>query len=127
MLIKDSHVWVGKFKSAKALEKYMEEVIDDDDDEAPISQFAADQGVAFYDHDLVFGEFLKKATPETLIACWAFPDKAKQAIVKAIEALGLDSLNVSLVADQGEFAKPKSAVGEGYQIWYVGKFKGANL
>jgi hypothetical protein len=46
--------------------------------------------------------------------------------VKAIEALGEDGLNAIFVADKGEFSKPKSAKGKGYQLWYVGQFKGCN-
>lgn len=126
MLIQNAHIWVAQFTSAKALEKYMEEDFDADDDDTPISRFAADQGVGFYDHDLVYAEFLKKATPAALIECWGFPAKATAAVVKAVEALGLDGLNTSFIADQGEFEKPKSAKGKGYQLWYVGQFKGCN-
>ena len=47
MLINDAHIWVAQFKSKKALEAYMDEVFDEDDEDAPISRFAADQRVAF--------------------------------------------------------------------------------
>jgi hypothetical protein len=127
MLIKDAHVWVARFKSQKALDQYMDEVFDEDDEDAPISRFAADQGVAFYDHDLVYAEFLKKATPGALIECWGFPGKATATVVKAVEALGVDGLNTSFIADKGEFSKPKSAKGTGYQLWYVGQFKGCSM
>ena len=45
-----SHIWLGQFPSEEALDRYFEETYDDD---APINQFAADQGTAFYDHDWV--------------------------------------------------------------------------
>lgn len=125
MPIKDAHIWVARFKSKKALDEYMDETFDEDDD-APISRFAADQGVGFYDHDLVYAEFLKNATPRALIECWGFPDKATAAVVTAVEALGVDGLNSSFIADKGEFSKPKSASGTGYQLWYVGQFKGCS-
>ena len=126
MAIKDAHVWVGRFKSQKALDAYMEEVLDEGDDDAPISRFAADQGVGFYDHDLVYAEFQKGATPAALIGCWGFPEEAAATVVKAVEALGADGLNTSFVADNGEFSDPKSATGAGYQLWYVGQFKGCS-
>lgn len=124
MAIKNAHVWVGQFKSAKVLDKYMDENFDEDDDKAPISKFAEDQKTAFYDSDLVFAQFTKKATPRSLVTGWEFAEKPTEAMVKAIEALNLSGLNVCIVADKGEFAKPKSAQGEGYEIWYVGLFKG---
>lgn len=127
MLIKDAHIWVARFKSQKALEKYMEETFDESDDDAPISRFAEDQGEGFYDNDLVYAEFQKNATPKELIGCWGFSEKATEKIVKAIEALGVDGLNTSFIADKGEFSKPKSVTGTGYQLWYVGQFKGCNL
>lgn len=127
MLIKNAHIWVGQFKSAKALEKYLEEVFDEDDEDAPINPFAADQGETFYDHDLVFAEFVKKATPQSLMACWEFPKKSIDAVVKAIEALGVEGLNCSFIADEGEFSKPKSVKKKDYQLWYLGKFKGCNM
>jgi hypothetical protein len=126
VLIKDAHVWVARFKSKGALEKYLEEAFDEDDEDAPISRFAADQGVTFYDHDLVYAEFVKAATPRALVACWGFPAKATDAVVKAVEALGADGLNASIVADKGEFSKPRSTPGKAYQVWYVGQFKGCS-
>ncbi len=126
MLIKDAHIWVARFKSQKALDKYMDEAFDEEDDDAPISRFAADQGVGFYDHDLVYAEFQRNATPRALIECWGFPEKAAEKVVKAVEALGVDGLNTSFIADKGEFSKPKSATGTGYQLWYVGQFKGCS-
>ena len=80
------HIWVARFKSKEALDEYMAEAIDEDDEDAPISRFAADQGVGFYDHDLVYAEFLKDATPRALIACWGFPDTATEAVVTAVQA-----------------------------------------
>lgn len=126
MAIKDAHVWVARFKSQKALDAYLEEDFDGDDDDAPISRFAADQGVGFYDHDLVYAEFRKGATPRELVECWGFPAKAVEKVVAAVEALGADGVNTCVVADKGEFAKPRSATGAGYQLWYVGQFKGCS-
>src|SRR5262245_56143250 len=100
MPIKDAHVWVARFKSNKALDEYMDEAFDDDDEDAPISRFAADQGVGFYDHDLVYAEFQKNATPRALIECWGFPEKATEKVVKAVEALGVEGLNTSFIADK---------------------------
>src|SRR5205809_1129756 len=50
-------IWLGLFPSQDRLDKYFDEQYSDDDDETPISEFARDQGVWFYDHDLVERSF----------------------------------------------------------------------
>ena len=47
-----AHIWLGPFASEAALNEYFVERLDDDDD-VSINQCAADQGVAFYDHDWI--------------------------------------------------------------------------
>jgi immunity protein 22 of polymorphic toxin system len=44
-------VWVGLFGSREVVEAYTLEQYDDDVDHEPISPFAADVGLRFYDHD----------------------------------------------------------------------------
>jgi hypothetical protein len=126
MLINDAHIWIGLFDSQKRLDKYMEEEYGDDDDE-PISEFARDQKASFYDHDLVYAELSKKKVPPAeLISVWEFPKKAVATVAAAIEKLGVPVANVSFIADKGEFKKGRSAKGKGYQLWYVGQFKGCS-
>jgi hypothetical protein len=50
-------VFVGTFDSQEVLEQYLEETYDQDEEDAPISAFAKDQGEAFYDHDFVESRF----------------------------------------------------------------------
>ncbi|MGK7925701.1 MAG: immunity 22 family protein [Spirulina sp.] len=52
-MMETSHIWLGNFPSADALEKYFAETYDEDDDGTPLNQFAADQGEHFYDSDWV--------------------------------------------------------------------------
>ena len=126
MLINDAHIWIGLFDSQKRLDKYMEEDYGDDEED-PISEFGRDQKVSFYDHDLVFAEFSKKKRPPAeLMDGWEFPQKAVDKVVAAIEKLGVPTANVSFIADKGEFKKGRSAKGKGYELWYVGQFKGCS-
>ncbi len=127
MLINNAHIWVGFFDSKKRLNKYMKEAYGEDDDDSPISEFARDQGESFYDHDLVYAEYLRKATAQSLIEIWRFPKKSVVEVVAAIEKLGPLQLNVSFIADQGEFQSPRSAKGDDYELWYVGQFDGCNI
>lgn len=126
MLINDAHIWVAQFVSEEALEEYMEEVYDEDDDDAPISQFAADQGESFYDHDLVYGQYHEAPTTEALVDGWGFPEESVAVVVDAINQLNLSNANTCFVADKDEFSNPKSVKGDGYQLWYVGQFPGCS-
>jgi hypothetical protein len=45
--------WIGDFQTPETLDAYMAETYYEDDREAPISAFAADQGQWFYDHDFL--------------------------------------------------------------------------
>jgi len=46
-------VWVGMVGTKNAVDAYIEEQYDDDRDDDPISAFAADIGLKFYDHDFL--------------------------------------------------------------------------
>ena len=46
-------VWVGLFGSQQAVDEYIVEQYDDDRDDEPISPFAADISLTFYDHDFI--------------------------------------------------------------------------
>jgi hypothetical protein len=48
-------IWVGSFPSRAAFEGYLRETYGDDDD-TPISKFAADMGQTFYDLFTIAGE-----------------------------------------------------------------------
>ena len=127
LLINDAHVWVAYFESQEALEEYMEEEYDEDDDDAPISKFATDQGESFYDHDLVYGQFEDAPTPQKLIEDWSFPEDAVTKVADAILRLNVSHANTCFVADKDEFSNPKSAKGDGYELWYVGQFQGCSM
>jgi hypothetical protein len=127
MLINDAHIWVAHFESEEALEEYMQEQYDEDDDDAPISKFAADQGESFYDHDLVYGQFHDAPNARKLVEGWGFPEGAVAVIAEAILRLNLPNANTCFVADRDEFSNPKSVKGDGYELWYLGQFKGCSM
>lgn len=127
MLINDAHIWVAFFASEDALEAYMEEQYDEDDEDAPISQFATDQGESFYDHDLVYAQFHDAPSARKLVEGWSFPEDAVEEVSKAISKLNLPNANTCFVADKDEFSNPTSAKGDGYELWYVGQFKGCSM
>jgi hypothetical protein len=46
-------VWVGTFCDQSAVDVYTDEQYDEDRDDEPISEFGADIGLRFYDHDFL--------------------------------------------------------------------------
>ncbi len=132
-MINDAHVWIARFASEDDLDEYMEEMFADEDDDleddedTPISRFAADQGELFYDHDLVYAQFHEQADARSLIEGWGFPDDAVEVVVDAIQRLNAKKANTCFVADKDEFAEPKSVQGDGYELWYLGQFDGLSM
>lgn len=127
MLINDAHIWVARFESEEALEQYMQEQYDEDDDDAPISQFAADQGESFYDHDLVYGQYHASPQVSDLIGGWGFPEEAVTKVAAAIAKQETAQANTCFVADKDEFSSPKSVKTQTYELWYIGQFDGCSM
>ena len=57
------HLWLGKAANKTRLNKFLKETYVADD--RPISEFAASQGVNFYDHDFMDVEFNNNDAQET--------------------------------------------------------------
>ncbi len=115
-----SHIWLGEFPSEDALNTYFEETYDDDDDDAPINGFAADQGERFYDHDWVERGFVAHGSLEQLIVRHSYSKDYIEMVIADAEARGIVEANTFILADQSEFSDPKSVQGNDYTLWYLG-------
>ena len=119
-----SHIWVGVFASDAPDDYFVEQYSDDDD--APLNQFAAEQGENFYDNDWLEISYLDASESEdvrSFIDGHSYSDDYLDAVVEKTTLLGIDQINVFVIADKGEFSDPKTVKGDNYRLEYLGEFK----
>lgn len=115
-------IWVGKFKSKKDFSGYLAETYGEDDNR-PISQFAADLGETFYDHDFIESTFVKVPYDHAeLFAGLSYSKSYFEAAKAKIEEFGIDDANVVILSFENGIASPRSATGDRYQLQYLGSF-----
>jgi hypothetical protein len=123
-----SHIWLGRFSSEGDARAYFAEHYNDGDDndedgETPISQFAADQGQWFYDHDWLEVSFQESRDLRALVMQHSFSSDYLEEILSRANSLGLaEQANTFVLADKAEFNHPRSVKTEQYQLWYFGEF-----
>ena len=117
-------LWVCLFPSADAVEASFAERYDQEDG-VPISAFAADMGVWFYDHDFVYREFhepparmLEEALGRWDHLAWAHPQ-----MLQAFRDSTFSPFNLFLVAFGREIEHPKSMSSAGRTLHYLGRFE----
>ena len=123
MAMERVHIWLGNFSSHDALEDYLEEHYDEDDDEQPINQFAADQGETFYDHDWVEAGFKEVEDINGLIKGHSYSDIYSEEVLEKAKSLEIKTANTFIMADSGEFSTPQSKQAETYSLYYLGRFR----
>ena len=119
-------VWVCRFPSEEAVEVYFEETYGQEED-VPISAFAADMGHWYYDHDFVYREFHDppaQALEEALERCPQLEGVHPQ-LLEAFRASPLSPFNLFLVAFGREIEEPKSIELPDRNLHYLGRFENA--
>lgn len=118
-----SHIWVGVFDSDAPDDYFVEQYSDDDD--APLNRFAAEQGETFYDHDWLEISYLDASESidvRSFVDGHSYSKDYLDAVVAKTAALGIDRINVFVLADKNEFSDPKTITGDNYRLEYLGKF-----
>lgn len=99
-------VWAGAFPKKSDFNAYLKETYgDEDDDETPISQFAADLKQPFYDHDYVFGEWYKgkPRSVEAMLEGWRGADSFVAEAVAAAKKKKVADGNTIIIAYDHQF------------------------
>jgi hypothetical protein len=116
-------VWVGRFPSADAVDAYFEETYGDDD--RPISQFATDMGVRFYDHDFIEREFHDTPVSDlgAVLTEHSFSSSYLSEVIEAFRARQIGTFNTVLLVWNEEIENPSSVAQADYTLHYIGRFK----
>ena len=116
-------VWLGAFESETRLDRFFEETYDEEDEDAPISEFAHSQEQVFYDHDFIERGFNQSAqTVQQLLTGHSF----SRSFVDVLTAAAGESLPAgtnSVVLVWGRVIRvPRSVAGLGHELQFIGTF-----
>jgi len=121
-------VWVGDFESEARLNAYFDEKYDEDD--APISEFAADMGVSFYDHDFLEFSFHQTPTDDVVVILKDHSGCDTEEVLSQAQsafAVHKTPVNAAILVvnderDLPQFENPKSVSKPGANLFYLGRF-----
>jgi hypothetical protein len=122
-----SHFWLGHFPNEKRVAEYLAEVFDDEDEDrkhTPLSEFAADQGEKWYDHDFMEHGFKKNAkSVEDLVNCYSYYEQWSAELARRAAEAGLTKLNMLIFICKDQIDEPRSIEREEYRLHYMGTIK----
>ena len=113
------HFWVGQVPENIAGNYFVETYNEDCEDE-PISSFARDQGVTWYDHDFLEYGRGTADTIQDLVAPYSYSDQWAAELARRVAEAGLFSINFFAFINQDEIESPQSVVGNVYWLRYMG-------
>jgi hypothetical protein len=106
--IETSHFWAGHFTNVDEFEALFAETYSDEDD-IPISPFAASQNEIFYDHDLLEYGISDSATSiKELVEGYSYADQWLSDFEAKLETLGLTDVNAFIFISADEIDEPQS-------------------
>lgn len=117
-----SHFWVGHFPEEIAGE-YFVEIWDDEDEDrehTPLSAFARDQGVMWYDHDFLEYGWGNSTSIEELVSEYSYSDQWAAELARRVTEKNLTHVNFFVFIDEGEMEQPRSVKTDRYWLEYMG-------
>ena len=117
MSVDTVNIWLGKFNSLEHFNSFLEETYDDEDDDAPISQFAASQNDTFYDHDWLEYYFSKKDQKDLLRN---IPQIYRHAVNLIIKEKNITDAN-GIILFYDDWSSPVEKV-KSPKLWHLGQF-----
>lgn len=120
-----SHIWIGYF-SDDAPEDYFSDHPENRQDGKPMNRFAEEQGQLFFDYDFTeisFAYAAEAKSPREFIDGHSYSESYLKKVATIAKRIGLELINVFVIANEDEFSSPRSANGDGYRLEYLGLFR----
>lgn len=114
-----SHFWVGQVPENIAGE-YFVETYDEERNDNPVSAFARDQGVTWYDHDFLEYGWGEADTIQELVKGYSYSEQWAEDLAHRVAASGLMSVNFFAFINKDQIDLPQSVAGKGYWLRYMG-------
>jgi hypothetical protein len=100
--------------------EYFVETYAEDREQTPVSAFARDQGVGWYDHDFLEYGWGPAATIQELVAGYSYSDQWADELARRVAAAGLTDVNFFVFVSEDQIKSPRSVDGNGYWLRYLG-------
>jgi len=114
-------VWLGRFASEGDFESYMEEQYEDDD--APISRFAAEFGLGWYDHDFLEADFRSEPLPvEEFLSGNSYSSSFIADVVAAANRKVLESCNAKILLYDCAYESKTAPMSKTPKLSFIGAF-----
>ncbi len=117
MSVDTVNIWLGKFESFEHFNLFLKETYDENDDDAPISQFAASQSETFYDHDWLEYYYSNKGQGDLLRN---IPQIYHHAVNIKLKEKSISNSN-GIILFYDEWSSPIDKV-ETPELWHLGQF-----
>ena len=114
-----SHFWVGQVPEDIASE-YFVETYDEESNDSPISAFARDQGVTWYDHDFLEYGWGEADSIQELVKGYSYSEQWAEELAYRVATSGLVSVNFFAYINKDQIGLPRSVAGKGYWLRYMG-------
>ena len=114
------HFWVGHLPRHVADGYFAENYDVEDRDEEPLSPFARDQGVTWYDHDFLEYGGGDAGSIGELVAGYSYSEQWADELARRVADQGLTGVNFFVFINQEQIAAPRSVQGDGYWLRYMG-------
>src|SRR5262249_17465904 len=100
--------------------EYFVEDRNQEDENAPVSAFARDQGVAYYDHDFLEYGWGEANSMLELVRGYSYSDQWGPEFARRAAEAGPNDVNFFVCITDSEIEHPRSAKGDGYWLHYLG-------
>ena len=120
----NSHFWLGHFPDEQAADAYFTEVWDENDEDyehTPLSAFARDQSIKWYEHDVIEHGFKEGVgSIQELVEGHSYSDQWAEELDRRAKVAGLQRINFVVFINEEEIEQPRSLKADDYYLQYLG-------
>lgn len=114
-------IWLGNLSSEDEFENYVKEQYGDDD--SPISRFAEEFEIGWYDHDFIEADFIEnKSSVEEFLSGNSYSSSFINEAVSASKSKGFESCNTKILLYDNEYIPNDRTENETQKLTFIGAF-----
>lgn len=119
-------IWIGQVDGERHKHYFENQELPEgeDDDGMPYNEFARDQGETVFDFDFVEISYLTESEDvRSFVDGHSYFETYLDQVVARAKRLGMEKINVFILAGDDQFSNPQSVKRDGIRLEYLGKFE----